>query len=844
MIAFACPACARRLQVQEKYAGKQVPCPACGKPIAVPAASREPARFLAASAKLPPDPGPQPVGDDEPSLESRASAAAETSTSAVEDFSGGLTAADSLPDASAPAGGWAALLAPPQQPDEIGRLGSYRVLKVLGRGGMGVVFQAEDPGLRRPVALKALLPVLAASAGARERFFREARVAAALHHPHVVTIYQVGEDRGIPFLAMEFLEGESLAERIKREGKLPIAEVLRIGREVALGLACAHAKGLIHRDVKPGNVWLEASPPSLPLAPAEQTEAPTLSPFGEKGGSHSPLSPKGQGASSEGGSVKLLDFGLARALADDARLTQSGVPIGTPAYMAPEQARGEKVNHRADLFSLGCLLYRLCVGNPPFQGNSTLAVLNAVALETPPEPVSVNPEVPAKLSALIVQLLQKDPKCRPVSAAAVAEVLQGLQKRVLREQEGPSETMSLTAAPQGKAASGKRRRLALLCGTLAVLAGLLGAGLWAAGVFHVSTGQGDLVLESDDPDFAFAVDKGGGVTLEDRKAKRTYAVRAVPVGKDEYELEVLDKDADLAFKTSTFTVKRGGKVALRAWFERKPQGKAGGAPSEDDWFGHVAALPPEVQVVAVVVKLKELNPGFDGKVTPHIEGGVVTQFAFATDRVTNITPLRALTGLTTLSCGGSHWGKGQLADLGPLRGLRLTRLNCWATKVADLSPLAGMKLTSLDCSDTAVTNLEPLRGMALEDLNCRQSWGIQSLAPLQGMPLKRLDCSRTRVSDLAPLRGMKLDFLALTTTQVADLSPLRGMKLTTLSCKEAKVTDLSALRGMPLKCLWCDFRAERDAAILRSLEALETINDKPAAAFWKEVDASTPAKKP
>src|SRR5262249_2130883 len=150
-------------------------------------------------------------------------------------------------------------------PDEIGRLGPYRILAVLARGGMGVVFRAHDPALDRPVALKAMLPGEAAVPNARERFLREARAAAALKHPHVVTIFQVGEDHGVPFLAMEFLEGESLNDRIHREGRLPLAEVLRIGRETALGLAAAHARGLVHRDIKPANLWLEA-PPS-PLAP-------------------------------------------------------------------------------------------------------------------------------------------------------------------------------------------------------------------------------------------------------------------------------------------------------------------------------------------------------------------------------------------------------------------------------------------------------------------------------------------------------------------------------------------------------------------------------------------------
>ena len=148
-------------------------------------------------------------------------------------------------------------LAPPQADDELGRLGKYRILKILGHGGMGVVFQAEDPKLKRTVAIKAMLPTLAASASAGKRFLREAQAMAAVEHDHIVRIYQVDEDRGVPFLAMEFLKGEPLDERLKRDGKLPLAEVLRIGREIAEGLAAAHATGLIHRDIKPANIWLE-----------------------------------------------------------------------------------------------------------------------------------------------------------------------------------------------------------------------------------------------------------------------------------------------------------------------------------------------------------------------------------------------------------------------------------------------------------------------------------------------------------------------------------------------------------------------------------------------------------
>jgi formylglycine-generating enzyme required for sulfatase activity/tRNA A-37 threonylcarbamoyl transferase component Bud32 len=279
-------------------------------------------------------------------------------------------------------------LAPAQQADELGRLGSYRVLKVLGAGGMGVVFQAEDATLKRKIALKAMLPSLAADESARQRFLREAQTAAAVEHDHIVPIYQVGEDRGVPFIAMPFLKGESLDKRLKREGTLPIAEVARIGREAARGLAAAHAQGLVHRDIKPANLWLEG----------------------------------------ETGRVKILDFGLAKAASGAVHLTQSGMILGTPAYMAPEQAGGQVPDPRSDLFSLGCVLYEMCTGQRPFQGPDLLAILAAQALRQPPAPREVRPEVPRALSELVLRLLAKKPVDRPPSAQAVIEALDHIDR--------------------------------------------------------------------------------------------------------------------------------------------------------------------------------------------------------------------------------------------------------------------------------------------------------------------------------------------------------------------------------------------------------------------------------
>jgi serine/threonine protein kinase len=275
-------------------------------------------------------------------------------------------------------------LRPTDRPGLLGTLGDYEVQEAIGQGGFGVVLKAYEPALHRLVAIKVLSPALAGSATARRRFSREARAAAAVSHDHVVAVYGVNETDGLPYLVMQFVAGESLQARLDRTGPLEVMDVVRIGMQTAAGLAAAHAQGLIHRDVKPANLLLENG-----LA-----------------------------------RVKITDFGLAR-MADDVGLTQSGVVAGTPEYMAPEQARGEVVDHRADLFSLGSVLYACGTGTPPFRGSTALAVLRRVS-EGEPKPIrSVNPEVPAWLEALVARLMAKDPDRRFQTAAEVAALLEG-----------------------------------------------------------------------------------------------------------------------------------------------------------------------------------------------------------------------------------------------------------------------------------------------------------------------------------------------------------------------------------------------------------------------------------
>ena len=270
------------------------------------------------------------------------------------------------------------------------QIAQYRILKQLGRGGFGVVYQAEDIQLHRLAALKVMRPDHAAHDESRARFIREAQAAAALKHDHIVTIYQVGEEKGVPFLAMELLAGKSLDEWLRPDRRATVAETLLISKQIARGLAAAHAAGLVHRDIKPANLWLEA--------------------------------PRGR--------VKILDFGLARLAANYTQLTEDGSILGTPAFMAPEQARGGSVDHRCDLFSVGCVLYRMLTGRLPFQGETTYAVLTAIASETPQPAIRIRSEIPQRISDLVDRLLAKNPNDRVQSAQEVFDELTSIEKEL------------------------------------------------------------------------------------------------------------------------------------------------------------------------------------------------------------------------------------------------------------------------------------------------------------------------------------------------------------------------------------------------------------------------------
>jgi serine/threonine protein kinase len=371
MIHFRCPRCGVRLKGRARSAGHKRTCPSCGGKLEVPASSGAPAPEVwnpdgAGSARVPSVIKPMDSTRNESGGSSLVMPTA--SESLLEDCS---------------------FLGEPQAPGDIASLGPFRIQQVLGAGATGIVFRAEDTQLRRPVALKVLRPEIAASVHSRRRFLREARAAAALDHEHILTIYQVGEDRGIPWMAMKLLRGETLKDRLSGPNpRLPADLVVRIGAEVADALAAAHSGGLVHRDVKPSNILLE-----------ESTDR-----------------------------AKLIDFGLVMVDDDEgSQLTRNGCVVGTPAYMAPEQADGGAVDHRSDLYGLGCVLYRSSTGRVPFEGQNSMQVFFAQRTQSPPHPRAIDPTLPEGLANLVMNLLARDPADRPNSAEAVRDALRSLR---------------------------------------------------------------------------------------------------------------------------------------------------------------------------------------------------------------------------------------------------------------------------------------------------------------------------------------------------------------------------------------------------------------------------------
>ena len=314
-------------------------------------------------------------------------------------------------------------------PELLGRIDGFEVERVIGQGGMGVVYKGFDTELNRPVAIKVLVDHLAANGVARQRFAREARAAAAVIHPNVVPIHSVNSSADRPYIVMTLVSGRSLQSHISEQGPLCVKEVVRIAKQIASGLSAAHAQGLVHRDIKPANILLEK----------------------------------------DVSRVMITDFGLARA-ADDAAITQTGWLAGTPHYMSPEQASGLEVDFRSDLFSLGSVMYFMSTGREPFRAQQTVAVLKKITTDQPEALRSVNSDMTKTLARIIGRLMAKDPGQRFTAADEVDQVL----TQYLAHLEQPRQRRK----PKVKAVRKSMWQRVVFCSPLLMVAAAVAAALW------------------------------------------------------------------------------------------------------------------------------------------------------------------------------------------------------------------------------------------------------------------------------------------------------------------------------------------------------------------------------
>ncbi len=709
------------------------------------------------------------------------------------------------------------------------QLREYELLSQIGQGGMGTVYKAIHQRLGKTVAIKLIAQHKVSNDAAIECFAREMKAIGQLEHPNLIRAHDAGEVDGRHFLVMEFLEGVDLSQLVRSLGPLPTAEACELIRQASLGLQYAHELGLVHRDIKPSNLML-----------------------------------------TKDGQVKVLDLGL--ALFGEINRSAIGStaiqPIeGTIEYMAPEQVGATRsVDIRADVYSLGATLYRLLTSQVPIADtcdHTVIQKLTALVTRKPTPITERRSDLPAALVTVIHKMLATDPRQRFSTPADVAHALQpfaapaDLSGLISSVRNGRTESFREGIGQLPPRQSQVRPRFRSITSMAAV--GVSITCLALAVLFWLSP-QGLVRIEINDSQIRAQFDRDGLTIAGVDQQPIKVGTRSDEIDSGEHRLVI--QRGELKFETDIFKIDRTGETILKiqlvgdnihissngrqvtsaplpgihpgivspidvASVERTP-------PTLDGaWITTVQSLKPEEQIKAVIAELQRRNPRFDGQSNYKVVLGVVTEFRIVADQVSDILPVRAFPGLKELDCIGSQPRFGALTSLSALAGLSITHLNVSCNPLRDLSPLSGTPLTVLRCAHTHVSDLTPLLHTKLSILNCTDT-RVTDLSPLKDLPITNLAFSQTQVSDLSPLGAMNLTSLGFEATPVSDLLPLKGMKLFDVYLTNTQVTDLSHLIGMPLRTVKLNIKSARDAEIVKTIDTLQSINDMPAAEFWKE----------
>ncbi|MBX7105806.1 MAG: serine/threonine protein kinase [Gemmataceae bacterium] len=588
--------------------------------------------------------------------------------------------------ASEPTGEFAAMCATPLDgsgeqhshlPAAPSTIGHYQIERLLGRGGMGAVYLATDTRLHRPVALKIMLPKFAASRFAKERFLREARAAARIANDNVITIYEADERDGVPYIAMQYLQGASLEQHLRTGEKFTPEQILRIAEETATGLAAAHAMGLIHRDIKPGNLWLE----------------------------------------SPGGRVKILDFGLAKPQDTEVDITGHDTMVGTPTFMSPEQARGRNLDGRTDLFSLGVVLYRLGTGQLPFDGSNAMAVLMALGTDEPVPVRDLNPAIPEPLAVLIRDLMAKSPAARPGSAPEVIDRIHAIRSGQPARINPPRNRVSIAAA----------------------FAALFA--IFACGIIIIIKNKDGLETRIDVPDGASVTVKGTdgmSVTTVAQVADSDWEKSIAKLkGRDRFvavaaRLTVLNP----RFQTGALIphLENGEVVSLEITdasdLPNLSPLRALTALTELRVEGHSRNPGDLSPLRGLKLTSVHANGCPIGDLSP-LAGMPLTHAYFWGQNTADLSPLRGMKLVET------NVGYSPVKDISVFQGMPLENVCLNHTSVDDLSPLRGAPLRKLAIENTKITDLSPLAGMRLEVLLMKGA-PIKDYSLLKTFPLKEI----------------------------------------------------------------------------------------------------------